>query len=106
MAKVDSAKPFRHAQCVAVRTSLQGIEPASVLEAVGFDDKRIAVPPADRVSEPRGLDDLGQRTSIGEHLTERHTDERFVQERGDLRRVENAKRPASKLIRGVPGGRQ
>ena len=77
-------------ECVAVRTSLQGVEPASVLEAVGLDDERVAVPPSDRVSEPRGFADLGQRASIGEHLAERHTDERFVQERGDLRRVENA----------------
>ena len=58
MAEVTSGEPFDDAQCFGVRVT-ECIEPAAVVEAARLDDQRVALPPADRITEPgRLLDDV------------------------------------------------
>ena len=57
VAGVGAAQRLDHVQRVAVRMA-DRVEPRVAVEADGVDDERVAVPPADRVAEPRRLDVL------------------------------------------------
>ena len=89
MPEVDAPEPFSDMQCVAVRVGLPRIEPAAIPQADRVDDKRVALPSTDRVTKPRRLGILRQRTSVGEHLAEHEADLRFVQQYGLGRRLDD-----------------
>ena len=46
----------------------QLIQPGLAIEPLGFDDQRIAFPPALRITQPGGIEVVGQFTAVEEDL--------------------------------------
>src|SRR5215472_10741800 len=55
-----------------------GVHPGFSVEAVAFDDERVALPASNRVALPGGIGVLGEREAVGQNLTEDGA--RFIQE--------------------------
>ena len=89
MPEVAAMEPFRDMQRIAVGMSLPRVEPAAIAQTVCFDHEGIAVPPADRISEPCRLGIGGQRTPVGEDLPEDHADLRLVEKHSLRRRLQD-----------------
>src|SRR6187200_1529957 len=89
---VHAPESFREL-CHVAQWRPNDIEPATVSQPRGFDDERVTVPLANRVSIPPGLRIVvRQRTSIGEYLT--HAGAGFVQNHEEARRLnELSRRP-------------
>ena len=66
------------------------------MESGAVHDKRVAVPLANRVPQPRrfAVARLWEGPPVREHLAKHHADVGFVQERRQLRRLQNLERAA------------
>ncbi len=95
-------KSIRRNRSVTCSASLCG-RPLSVsshppsLKPGRLDDEGVAVPAPDGIPKPCRLGHIGQRTPVGEHLAERHADERLVQQCRDLGCVQDPERSATEV---------
>ena len=69
VAEVTAPEPFRQSHRLAVRMAA-AIEPGLVVESHGLDDEDVAVPFADRVTQPARFRILRMRAAVEEDLTE------------------------------------
>src|SRR5689334_6991107 len=83
MSVVTAAKLFRHVHGLAARMP-DGVERCPVVEAARLDDKRVALPTSDRISQVRGkLEVLRELAPVHEDLAMFAID--FVQDDGLFR---------------------
>src|SRR5580704_36589 len=67
VAEVAPVEPFRQVQALAVRMA-HTIQPAPIVESDGVHDKRVALPSADRISQPQRLRIGGSFAAVGRDL--------------------------------------
>src|SRR6266581_8546104 len=92
VAEVAAVKTFGDAKGVGVGMSVI-IEPAPIIESVGFGDERVAFPVADAISEP-GLRCFGRKTAaVGKDLAK--VIELLIEEHNNVRGLEDLVRKIS-----------
>src|SRR5579862_1668362 len=67
MTKVTAMETFGDFEGIAMRMAIV-VEPAAIIETAGLDHERIAIPFADRVTQPGGNHIVRETAAVGEHL--------------------------------------